>query len=115
MQCEIQRSKKTFQSIRDYAMIMVQKHSQNPANIYPFIQAVEQVIYGGRQPSNKYIVKPLNILEKSLKKSLENLYRQYNTTFFRESHILDSIICKNSNTTQYNSLRIDVSWQTSVK
>ena len=39
------------QSIRDFAMITVKKHNMDPAHIYPFIQKVEEVIYGGRQPS----------------------------------------------------------------
>jgi hypothetical protein len=39
------------QSIRDYAMKMVQDHGLDPANVYPFIQKVEEVIYGGRPAS----------------------------------------------------------------
>lgn len=41
------------QSVRDFAMVMVKKHSQNPQSIYPFIQQVESIIYGGRQPSQE--------------------------------------------------------------
>ena len=39
------------QSIRDYAMVMIKNHGQNPRNVYPFIESVESVIYGGKQPS----------------------------------------------------------------
>ena len=39
------------QSIRDYAMKMVKDHSLNPGTVYPFIQKVEDVIYGGKQPT----------------------------------------------------------------
>ena len=39
------------QSIRDYAMIMVKNHAQNPGSVYPFIQEVEAIVYGGKQPS----------------------------------------------------------------
>ena len=41
------------QSIRDYAMTMVRNHSLNPANVYPFVQEVEHIIYGGRQPNDE--------------------------------------------------------------
>ncbi|UYP48173.1 hypothetical protein NEF87_004458 [Candidatus Lokiarchaeum ossiferum] len=39
------------QSVRDYAMKMVKEHDMDPTIVYPFIQAVEEVIYGGK-PSN---------------------------------------------------------------
>jgi len=45
--------KKPSQSIRDFAMIMVQQHGQNPTNVYPFVQTIESVIYGGKQPSEE--------------------------------------------------------------
>jgi len=32
---------------RDFAIIMVKQHGQDPANIYPFIQEIEKAIYGG--------------------------------------------------------------------
>ena len=43
--------KRPSQSIRDFAMVMVKKHAQNPGNIYPFVTQVESIIYGGRQPT----------------------------------------------------------------
>ncbi len=46
-------AKHPSQSIRDFAMTMVRNHSLNPANVYPFVQEVEQVIYGGRQPDDE--------------------------------------------------------------
>jgi len=51
--CQVKYNEKRLpsQSVRDYAMIMVKKHNQNPQSIYPFIQPVESIIYGGRQPS----------------------------------------------------------------
>ncbi|MHA1721418.1 MAG: DUF4129 domain-containing protein [Promethearchaeota archaeon] len=46
-------AKHPSQSIRDFAMNMVRNHSLNPANVYPFVQEVEHVIYGGRQPTEQ--------------------------------------------------------------
>lgn len=46
-------AKHPSQSIRDFAMTMVRNHSLNPANVYPFVQEVEHVIYGGRQPDDE--------------------------------------------------------------
>ena len=40
-------SKNQSQTIRDFAIIMVKQHKQNPQNIYPFIQRIEKVVYGG--------------------------------------------------------------------
>ena len=45
--------KKPQQSIREYGTIMCQTHKQNPQVVYPFIQNVEAIIYGGRQPSEE--------------------------------------------------------------
>ncbi len=36
------------QSVRDYAMKMVKDHNMDPTTVYPFIQDVEEVIYGGK-------------------------------------------------------------------
>ena len=40
-----------YESIRDYAMKMVKDFDMNPANLYPFIQKVEEAIYGNSKPS----------------------------------------------------------------
>ena len=41
------------QSIREFAMVMVKEHSLDPSNVYPFIQNVEEVLYGGHAPSEE--------------------------------------------------------------
>ena len=41
------------QSIRDFAMKMVKDHSLSPTNVYPFVQNVEEVLYGGHAPSDE--------------------------------------------------------------
>ena len=46
-------AKHPSQSIRDFAMTMVRNHSLNPSNVYPFVQEVEHIIYGGRQPNDE--------------------------------------------------------------
>ncbi len=38
-------------SIRDYAMILVKDHGLNSSTVYPFVQEVESVIYGGKLPT----------------------------------------------------------------
>jgi len=43
--------KKPQQSIREFGMIMCNQHNQDPQKVYPFIQQVEAIIYGGRQPT----------------------------------------------------------------
>jgi hypothetical protein len=46
---------KTYsQTIRDYAIILVKKFNQDPQKIYPFIQQVERVVYGGFPASKEY-------------------------------------------------------------
>ena len=40
-----------YESIRDYAMIMVKDYDLNPSHLYPFIQKVEEAIYGGAKAS----------------------------------------------------------------
>jgi len=45
------RPKLPSQSIRDYAMIMVKEFNMDPGSVYPFIQEIEQVIYGGKAAS----------------------------------------------------------------
>ncbi|TFG20465.1 MAG: hypothetical protein EU530_03105 [Promethearchaeota archaeon] len=39
--------KEASQTTTEFAIIMVKQFGQNPRNIYPFIQEIEQVIYGG--------------------------------------------------------------------
>ena len=41
------------QSIREFAMDMVKQNSLDPSNVYPFIQNVEEVLYGGHAPSEE--------------------------------------------------------------
>jgi hypothetical protein len=54
-------AKKATQSIRDYAIQLVKQKGQQPKNIYPFIQQVESIIYGGRQPSEESYTKTIQM------------------------------------------------------
>ncbi len=40
-------AKQASQTTTEFAILMVKQYGQNPQNIYPFIQEIEQVIYGG--------------------------------------------------------------------
>ncbi len=60
-------TKHPSQSIRDFAMTMVRNHSLNPANVYPFVQEVEHVIYGGRQPNEEIYQRILELFGKVFK------------------------------------------------
>ncbi|MHA1111237.1 MAG: hypothetical protein ACTSRE_09045 [Promethearchaeota archaeon] len=39
--------KESSQTTTEFAIVMVKQFGQNPQNIYPFIQEIEQVVYGG--------------------------------------------------------------------
>ncbi|MHA1819488.1 MAG: hypothetical protein ACTSU2_16640 [Promethearchaeota archaeon] len=47
-------ARKFSQTLRDYAIICVKEHGQNPQNVYPFIQVVEKAIYGGIPITGEY-------------------------------------------------------------
>lgn len=39
------------ETLKDYAITCVTKLNQNPGYIYPFIQKIEEIIYGGVEPT----------------------------------------------------------------
>ena len=39
--------KESSTTTTEFAIVMVKQFGQNPQNIYPFIQEIEQVVYGG--------------------------------------------------------------------
>ena len=45
--------KAPYESIRDYAMKLVQDYDMTPGNLYPFIQKVEEALYGGRKMTDE--------------------------------------------------------------
>ena len=42
-----------FQTIREYAIICVNELGQKPESVYPFIKKIEDIIYGGVEPTTK--------------------------------------------------------------
>ncbi|MFX1405666.1 MAG: hypothetical protein ACFFBW_01810 [Promethearchaeota archaeon] len=42
-----------FQTIREYAIICVNELDQKPESVYPFIKKIEDIIYGGIEPTSK--------------------------------------------------------------
>ncbi len=42
-----------YQTIREYAIRCVTELDQKPESIYPFIKKIEDIIYGGVEPTNK--------------------------------------------------------------
>ncbi|MHA1337398.1 MAG: hypothetical protein ACTSPW_16925 [Promethearchaeota archaeon] len=42
-----------YQTIREYAITCVNELGQNPESVYPFIKTIEDIIYGGVEPSEK--------------------------------------------------------------
>jgi len=43
----------SHQTIREYAIICVNELDQKPENVYPFIKKIEDIIYGGLEPTTK--------------------------------------------------------------
>jgi len=41
------------QTIREYAIICVNELEQKPESVYPFIKRIEDIIYGGLEPTKK--------------------------------------------------------------
>ncbi|TFG25856.1 MAG: hypothetical protein EU533_00500 [Promethearchaeota archaeon] len=44
-----------YQTIREYAITCVNELDQKPETIYPFIKKIEDIIYGGIEPTSKEI------------------------------------------------------------
>jgi hypothetical protein len=42
-----------YQTIREYAITCVNELGQKPESIYPFIKKIEDIIYGGMEPTGK--------------------------------------------------------------
>lgn len=42
-----------YQTIREYAIICVNELEQKPESVYPFIKRIEDIIYGGLEPTKK--------------------------------------------------------------
>ncbi|MHA1195541.1 MAG: hypothetical protein ACTSRH_05385 [Promethearchaeota archaeon] len=49
------KPRRAHQTIREYAITCVNELGQKPETIYPFIKKIEDIIYGGLEPTNKEI------------------------------------------------------------
>lgn len=58
------KQKQPFESIRDYAMVMVKEFDISPKNLYPFIQKVEDAIYGGKEPTTELYNESITFFDK---------------------------------------------------
>ncbi|TFF99881.1 MAG: hypothetical protein EU542_08615 [Promethearchaeota archaeon] len=50
-----------YQTIREYAITCVNELGQKPETIYPFIKKIEDIIYGGVEPTKKEFESTLNM------------------------------------------------------
>jgi len=50
-----------YQTIREYAITCVNELDQKPETIYPFIKKIEDIIYGGLEPTRKEFQFTLNM------------------------------------------------------
>ena len=66
MLCTLKYKKRKlpYESIRDYAMTMVKDYDLSPGNLYPFIQKVEDAIYGGKTANNELYNETLSFFNK---------------------------------------------------
>jgi len=47
------KARLAHQTIREYAITCVNELGQKPESVYPFIRKIEDIIYGGVEPTNK--------------------------------------------------------------
>lgn len=50
---QFKKPRLAHQTIREYAIICVNELNQNPESVYPFIKSIEDIIYGGVDPTSK--------------------------------------------------------------
>src|SRR6056297_552697 len=58
------KRKEPYESVRDYAMAMVKDYDLSPGNLYPFIQKVEDAIYGGKPATKELYNESLELFDK---------------------------------------------------
>ena len=59
-----QKPRLPHQTIREYAMICVNELSQNPESVYKFVRKIEDIIYGGVEPTKKEIEDAIGLFSK---------------------------------------------------
>lgn len=55
-----EKPRQVYQTIREYAITCVNECGVEPNLIYPFVKQVEDIIYGGKEPTEKEFENALN-------------------------------------------------------
>ena len=55
MTLKYKKPRLAYQTIREYAITCVNELNQKPESVYPFIKKIEDIIYGGIEPTSKEI------------------------------------------------------------
>ncbi|MFO8019527.1 MAG: hypothetical protein R6U96_12950 [Promethearchaeia archaeon] len=77
MKHEYDKPRLAHQTIREYAIKCVNDLDQNPGSVYTFIKKIEDIIYGGVEPTIPEINKTINLFS-SLYQEITNKSFSYN-------------------------------------
>ncbi|MGV9173912.1 MAG: hypothetical protein ACOC44_15645 [Promethearchaeia archaeon] len=77
MKHEYDKPRLAHQTIREYAITCVNELDQNPGSVYTFIKKIEDIIYGGVEPTVLEINKTINLFS-ALYKEITNKSFSYN-------------------------------------
>ena len=72
--------KEASQTTTEFAIIMVKQFGQNPQNIYPFIQEIEQVIYGGYPYNDQVFMHAVSLFSQLYLELMEKPLPSFNLT-----------------------------------
>ncbi|TFG00496.1 MAG: hypothetical protein EU541_02015 [Promethearchaeota archaeon] len=64
MKEKYKKPRRIYQTIREYAIICVNECGVQPSLIYPFVKRVEDIIYGGKEPTEQEFQNTLNTFSK---------------------------------------------------
>lgn len=74
MKQEYEKPRLAHQTIREYAITCVNELNQKPGSVYTFIKKIEDIIYGGVEPTNQEINRTINLFS--------TLYKEITTKSF---------------------------------
>ncbi len=57
---EYKKPRRVYETIREYSITLVNQLGQKPNLIYPFVKMVEDIIYGGKQPTEQQFNDAIN-------------------------------------------------------
>jgi hypothetical protein len=67
----------SHQTIREYAIVAVNQLTQSPESTYSFVRHIEDIIYGGLEPTKEEINKTVNLFS-TLYKDITSKTFQFN-------------------------------------